>query len=562
MPGDTSHDQHKAQVELRFVVIGAGIAGLATAYCLRKAGHQVLVLEKDNVGAKSSGGLQSPPNMTKILHRWGLGPMLAQKARKCDRFVFWNGNTAELIGEMIMSEEFLQDLIGDFLFIRHADLHEMLYNLSIQEGVEFRFDTKVVQVASGNGTGNVLLSTEELISGDIVIAADGYDSASRTWIAASSSSSSSSTSDVADQTAVHPAENRDDGDKLKKHVALTFTIPVPEFQAQKDLGALFGPSDVRDIWFFSLLVPYILWPSILIFILSVLHLRTPNFSVYSFHYELHANPPSLYQWFSALGDGYTLNAFYLTESDEITATLIHRYDSDSGDDDEWSEQRSVDSYHLDMSAFEPRIQAFLRLAKVVSSHTFVYRPSPEDVVSDCGKVVLVGNAAHPVLPGSNHGTALCIEDAQTLGLLFSRIQSREQIPRLITAFDEIRHAHSSRTQKYDYEHHQSLICPKGPPQVARDALLRQSMVHGGSWEHIDEDAFRLVWEKELELYAHDASERVEDWWIQWGALISRNRQSGRLSVIANMSVSVSKALAVGNSGDDTESQDQGAVFSP
>lgn len=204
--------------------------------------------------------------------------------------------------------------------MQHADLHEMLYNLSIQEGVEFRFNTEAVQVASGNGTGNVLLSTGELISGDIVIAADGYDSASRTWIAASSSSSSSSTSDVADQTAVHPAENRHDGDKLKKHAALTFAIPVPEFQAQKDLGALFGPSDVRDICFFSLPVPCILWPSILIFILSVLHLRTPNFSVYSFDYELHANPHSLYQWFSALGDGYTLNAFYLVSGRFLTSS--------------------------------------------------------------------------------------------------------------------------------------------------------------------------------------------------------------------------------------------------
>ncbi|PPR00104.1 hypothetical protein CVT24_008962 [Panaeolus cyanescens] len=506
MPCDTTYDQHRAQVELRFLVIGGGIAGLATAYCLRKAGHQVLVLEKGGVGAGGRGGIQCPPNMTKILCKWGLGPMLAQKARKCDRFVFYNADRAERIGTMIMSEEFLQDLIGDLLFIRHADLHEMLYNLAIQEGVEFRFNTGVEEIESGG----LVLSTGEHIRGDIIIAADGYDSAARKWIETCSSSSNSSASDEDDQTTAHPGENLN-GDKPEKHVALTFMIPASEFQANKDLSALFNPND----------------------------------------------------WFSALGEGYILNGFYLPDGDEITITLIQRYESDSGDDDDWTETRDIDSYHLDMSAFEPRMQAFLKLAKVISSRTFVYRPSPEDIVSECGKVVLVGNAAHPVMPGRNHGTALCIEDAQTLGLLFSRIQSREQIPRLVTAFDEIRLPHFFSTLTYDYAHHKNLIAAKGEPQLARDAILRQSMVHGESWEHIDEDAFRLVWEKELALYAHDASERVEDWWIQWGALISRNRQSGRLSVIANMSVSVSKA-AGGSIGvpDGVVSSGGGVVFSP
>lgn len=60
----------------------------------------------------------------------------------------------------------------------------------------------------------------------------------------------------------------------------------------------------------------------------------------------------------------------------------------------------------------------------------------------------------------------------------------------------------------------------GPEQDARDALLRQSMIHG-DWDHMDESAFRSVWGNELALYTHDATEQVEDWWGQWGTLISR-----------------------------------------
>lgn len=41
----------RAELCLRFVIVGAGLAGLAVAYNLRKAGHSVCVLEKaDGVG--------------------------------------------------------------------------------------------------------------------------------------------------------------------------------------------------------------------------------------------------------------------------------------------------------------------------------------------------------------------------------------------------------------------------------------------------------------------------------------------------------------------------------
>ncbi|KAF5328413.1 hypothetical protein D9619_013238 [Psilocybe cf. subviscida] len=47
-------------VSLRFIVVGGGISGLATATTLRKAGHEVLVLEKG--GGKIKVGCTTPPS--------------------------------------------------------------------------------------------------------------------------------------------------------------------------------------------------------------------------------------------------------------------------------------------------------------------------------------------------------------------------------------------------------------------------------------------------------------------------------------------------------------------
>jgi glycine/D-amino acid oxidase-like deaminating enzyme/nitrite reductase/ring-hydroxylating ferredoxin subunit len=70
-PGTASHGVHttcwmentlpltytslQAPMETSIVVIGGGIAGLSVAYCLTKAGHEVVVLEDGNIGAGETG---------------------------------------------------------------------------------------------------------------------------------------------------------------------------------------------------------------------------------------------------------------------------------------------------------------------------------------------------------------------------------------------------------------------------------------------------------------------------------------------------------------------------
>lgn len=78
---------------------------------------------------------RAPPNMTKLLYRWGLGPILSKKALKCDRLVYVNGepihsslhapyftiilaNSGGLLGAIVPNEEFLKDLLADMILIQ------------------------------------------------------------------------------------------------------------------------------------------------------------------------------------------------------------------------------------------------------------------------------------------------------------------------------------------------------------------------------------------------------------------------------------------------------------
>ena len=90
---------------------------------------------------------------------------------------------------MALDEEFLKDLLADFLFLQvrshiyfnncclyifqHKDLYDMLFNIAVQEGVEFRFNATVIEADPSSVS--VVLESGEVLGADVIVGADGYD---------------------------------------------------------------------------------------------------------------------------------------------------------------------------------------------------------------------------------------------------------------------------------------------------------------------------------------------------------------------------------------------------
>ena len=113
---------------------------------------------------------------------------------------------------------------------------------------------------------------------------------------------------------------------------------------------------------------------------------------------------------------------------------------------------------------------------------------------------------------------MVIEDAETLGSLFSRIQCREQINQLLMAYEEIRHPRCVRTYEQYRRLDAAMKYPIGPQQGVRDAIIHRSLAYD-DWNHMDEVAFITMWGNLLSGFAYDASEAVDDWWCKWGPFI-------------------------------------------
>ncbi|GIJ82700.1 hypothetical protein Asppvi_001211 [Aspergillus pseudoviridinutans] len=116
-----------------------------------------------------------------------------------------------------------------------------------------------------------------------------------------------------------------------------------------------------------------------------------------------------------------------------------------------------------------------------------------------GRVALLGDACHPMLPYVGQGAAQAVEDAAALGVLLSTISSRSEIPPALAAYEKSRKHRAETVQQSGTVNRATLHLPDGPEQQARDDQFRASM-NGASnpdkWADLETQKFLWGWDAE------------------------------------------------------------------
>jgi len=203
---------------------------------------------------------------------------------------------------------------------------------------------------------------------------------------------------------------------------------------------------------------------------------------------------------------------------------IHMFWPDSkcrqGDVEEgWDVVESMDSCNL--APCEPRILRMLSLIPDALRTKYIERDSVDEWVDESGRLVLIGEAAHPLLPCSMHGPSLAMEDAVVLGVPFSRLRSHDQIPILTEAYQELRYSRCKMVHEGELNNGRLVWLPPGEARDQRDAYMKASRASGN--EHWDEGQLRQQWEEIAGVFGYCARDAAEDWWVNWGALRERSQ---------------------------------------
>ncbi|KIK45449.1 hypothetical protein CY34DRAFT_536551 [Suillus luteus UH-Slu-Lm8-n1] len=443
---DHLYKGRRATLPLDILVIGCGLGGLAAAYCLAQAGHNITILEAASAIGEVGAGVQASPNVSRLLMRWGLGPRLQEVGVKIQAMSFKRWANDEVVGWTPLGDVIDKEYGSPFYLLHRADFHRMLHEAA-EPYCDIRVNSRVVSVDPSKPC--VTLASGEVVSADLIIGADGVKSVTRGYIIG------------------EPDKPRATGD-----AAYRALIPAEKLLQDDDLKHLVERME-SNIW---------------------------------------------------MGPRGHIVGYPISAKKEFNLVMMHP-DETEGAVESWTAEGNVEKMKETYKEWSPIIQKLLALVPSTLDWKLMDRdPLPTWIHKD-GKLALLGDSCHPMLPYRAQGSAMAIEDAAVLGNIFSHCSDRSQILPLLYAYQSLRYERATATQKSSSLNQYIFHKPDGPEQEDRDREMRAAMEDALRVARGEESTYTLTgnanqWadKKKSDIqFGYDADEEAEKWWVANGS---------------------------------------------
>ncbi|TBU24709.1 hypothetical protein BD311DRAFT_671189 [Dichomitus squalens] len=204
---------------------------------------------------------------------------------------------------------------------------------------------------------------------------------------------------------------------------------------------------------------------------------------------------------------YAIHLFYWDKLDRLP----------QGGEESWEDLCSIDGISTS-DAYGPAFQTMLKLTTNLIRTQWKNHENTVEWVDSTGRMVLLGDAAHPSFPGGTHSISLAIEDAVVLGSLFSHLSTIDQVPSFLGAYQELRQRRCELVMAADVSNARMMTFPDGPLADKRNADMRAK---NDDW---DEGTLKAQFEEIAEIFAYDAGDAAEEWWVNWGRFSAAARE--------------------------------------
>ena len=383
------------------LIAGGGIAGMAVGFATARADWRVTVLERAAAFSEVGAGVQLGPNVTRILQAWGLEDALKQVAAYPSGLHARSMKTGEVISSLSLKDTSLT-YGAPYVTLHRADLHELLMQAALREGVQIHSDAAVQRVnqSSDEAVLDVVQhgQTQQHV-GSVVVAADGL------W---------------------SPLRQQVLGDGLP---AFTGHIAYRALVAQADLPA---------------------------------HLRSQDVSVWMGSQAHVVSYP--------VRGGEFLNVVCLAEGRLLDADANHLQALQTWNAQKSEAQTLAELHHAVRGACAP-LTDLMAACRDWRLWPLCGRPAMQGAHEHAqGRLVLVGDAAHPMLPYLAQGAGMAIEDASVLASHLSDAKGAE-VGLKLQNFANARWQRNARVQARAVRNGQ-IFHASGPMRVGRDMGLR------------------------------------------------------------------------------------------
>jgi salicylate hydroxylase len=194
-----------------------------------------------------------------------------------------------------------------------------------------------------------------------------------------------------------------------------------------------------------------------------------------------------------MGPGKHFVHYFVRGGDLVNFVAL--VDQDSWTRESWTDEADVADVLAAYEGWHPQVRSILEAVE----ETFVWglfdRPPMKQW--SCGRVTLLGDACHPMLPFMAQGAAQAIEDGAVLAACLAKSGGGD-IADALRSYEALRLPRASRVQAASKENKTRFHLPDGPQQRERDALLGNAstdwFLKAIAWvyEHDAEAAYRVI----------------------------------------------------------------------
>jgi len=222
--------------------------------------------------------------------------------------------------------------------------------------------------------------------------------------------------------------------------------------------------------------------------------------------------------------------------------FVHTMDDDNINES-WTTSDSVESFREHLATWDPKMTKLAQLVEHTADIKAVQRQVYDTWVHDSGKVVLVGDACHPMPMYAIQKAATAIEDAAVLGNLFSRLASRDNIGLLLHAYQELRETRCALILQDEESRHHCHSLREGTEDdlEEREEELREKYLS----RHITPEQLEMLWGLGAQFVKYEVDPEVDGWWKDFGArMSSRDPEDRRMSGFLDLGVATTTVVTV------------------
>ncbi|EED18876.1 salicylate hydroxylase, putative [Talaromyces stipitatus ATCC 10500] len=177
----------------------------------------------------------------------------------------------------------------------------------------------------------------------------------------------------------------------------------------------------------------------------------------------------------------------------------------------WNEKTALEDMKAEFQGWDPVLEKIIGMVeKTIKWPLMSGSPLRRWAV---GKLVVIGDAAHAMLPYMSQGAAMAVEDGIALARSLSHMESPEQWQHAVDIFQTVRIKRSSQMQEASLLNGQLWHFADGPLQKARDAAMIPE-VEGLPFSHSPNqwsDPATQMW-----CYGYDSENAIDEAWVKAG----------------------------------------------